>query len=411
MGLGGLEPPTSPLSGARSNQLSYKPAKRRKYQPPHPHCQVPTPTKFAPKPPSIHLKQPSRPTKKGMKARTRTKTQRQPPPVELVWETKSTQKHRARPANFVSDANRLILGRLEGVLPSLAAESFDFVYLDPPFMTQKNFAVSETAYQKHQLRLVGSEVENASKPLKNKARTPDGGRPAGYSDCWQRTEYLNFLSGALQMLKPLLKKTGSIAVHTDFRASHYVRCLLDEHFSPEQFVNEIIWKYGLGNARSTKHFLRKHDNIAIYAADRETPHYFQVLRGEVTKAQKAKYCHEDEGGKFMHSYGKKYYLKGGKPLESVFDIPALSATSGERTGYPTQKPTKLLMTLIEALCPADGRVLDPCCGSGTTAVAAMKLGRKWTAIDANVDAVGIAESRLETLESTKPLTFSVEGQG
>lgn len=347
-----------------------------------------------------------------------------PQPIELTWFGKNnlTPKHQSEtdypcrtpqtpnptPAATspaaLDNQNRLILDHLEHALPHLPIESFDFIYLDPPFMTQKNFAISPGAYRKHQLRLVRSNDDQSLSLTKN---TPQK-KPSGYSDRWQRTEYLDFLAGALRLLKPLLKKTGTIAVHTDFRASHYVRCLLDEYFSPEQFINEIIWKYGLGNARATRHFLRKHDNIAIYAANRTTPYYFNVLRGEVTKAQKSKYCHEDEHGKFMRSYGKKYYLKGGKPLESVLEIPALSATAGERTGYPTQKPTRLLATLIEALCPPGGRVLDPCCGSGTTAVAAQLSGRMWTAIDANADAVAIAENRLHALKTGKTPLFNVK---
>ena len=318
-----------------------------------------------------------------------------PKPVQLIWDNKLSQPSITTPAptnpHPPTPNNQFILGRLEDTLPALPHHSVDFIYLDPPFMTQKNFSIHQNTYRKHQLRLVDDSNINQQPPSKSAS-------PTGYSDRWERTQYLNFLDTAFRLLKPLLKPTGSIAVHTDHRAAHYVRCLLDEHFSSDNFINELIWKYGLGNARSTRHFLRKHDNIAVYAATSIKKYYFKMIRGNITKAQKAKYCHHDEHGSYMVSYGKKYYLKGGKPLESVLDIPALSATSSERTGYPTQKPTALLKILIEAFCPPDGTVLDPCCGSGTTVAAAAQLSRSWIAIDANPSALEIAVNRIAEME-------------
>lgn len=340
-------------------------------------------------------------------------SRRQSDSVELIWEGKGERakggginlRGRVKRPGAVKRKdvaverrrirlNSVVCGRLEEMLTRIEPKSVDFVYLDPPFMTQKDFAFNPASHRRHRLRLVGGDGsdENMVEEEKTSAETT----PTGYSDRWCRTAYLDFLDTAFRLLKPTLKETGSIAVHTDHRASHWVRCLLDEHFSPDSFINELIWKYGLGNARSTRHFLRKHDNIAVYAASsmKKKKYYFKMIRGKVTKAQKAKYCHEDEGGKYMLSYGKKYYLKGGKPLESVLEVPALSATSSERTGYPTQKPKELLRILIEALCPPGGCVLDPCCGSGTTLVAAAESGRAWMGIDVNADAVRTAESQL-----------------
>lgn len=331
----------------------------------------------------------------GLTATTHAPSRCRPTPVELVWAGKGKREEVTKLAGRKSiGRNSIILGCLEEVLPSVERGSVDFVYLDPPFMTQKDFAFNSASHRRHGLRLVGRGGGHDENPVEEEA-TSVGTIPAGYSDRWCRRAYLDFLDAAFRFLKPALTETGSIAVHTDYRAAHWVRCLLDEHFSPDNFINELIWKYGLGNARSTRHFLRKHDNIAVYAASSvKRKYYFKMIRGEVTKAQKAKYCHEDEGGKYMLSYGKKYYLKGGKPLESVLDIPALSATSSERTGYPTQKPTELLRILIEAFCPPGGCVLDPCCGSGTTLVAAAETRRSWIGIDANADAVRTAKGRI-----------------
>jgi len=289
---------------------------------------------------------------------------------------------------------RLIHGDLRLVLPLLKDESIDFIYVDPPFATARNHTAQLSSNDSIQRRTG-----------RNKSR-----RVIAYSDTWTTTDYLNFLDDLIQLAHPKLKPTGVIAIHTDHRASAYVRCLLDEHFiarptEPGAFINELIWKYGLGNARAKRYFLRKHDTIACYG--KSSDYYFNMVRGPATKSQLAKYCHEDEHGRYMLSYGKKYYFKGGKPFESVIDIPALSATASERCGYPTQKPIALLQRLIEAFCPPGGTVLDPCAGSGTTAVTAAQLGRDWITADQQPLAVQTTQNRLVSLESS-PISFTSE---
>jgi len=261
----------------------------------------------------------------------------------------------------------------------LPAESVDFVYVDPPFRTQRDHCV--TGRRGGVGRGASSDASNDAKPQ------------AAFADRLNSAAYLNFLDDLILLVRPALRPTGSIALHVDHRASAHGRCLLDEHFGPQRFINELIWKYGLGNATASRHFLRKHDSILVYG--KSARHYFHKQRGEVTEAQQRKYCHEDAGGRYMMSYGKRYDLKGGKPLESVLDIPALAATDAQRCGYPTQKPLRLLEVLIESLCPPGGVALDPCCGSGTTAVAAQQSGRAWIACDESATAIELATQRLE----------------
>jgi site-specific DNA-methyltransferase (adenine-specific) len=108
-----------------------------------------------------------------------------------------------------------------------------------------------------------------------------------------------------------------------------------------------------------------------------------------------KYRHVDaDGERYMMSYGKRYTLKGGKPLDDVWDIPAIAPTSGERAGYPTQKPLALLRRIVQLASNAGDAVLDPFCGSGTALVAARQLGRRWLGIDANPQAIAISRKRL-----------------
>ncbi len=303
-----------------------------------------------------------------------------PAGVQLVWPGKfdeagrrrrpQTRAGRVELVRTIGQAggNRLVHGDFRAALASVPGASVDFIYVDPPFRTDRD----------HFLRA---------------GRDGGGGRQTAYGDRWDETQYLNFLDDLVALCRPVLRETGSMAVHVDYRASAHARCLLDEHFGAERFINELIWKYGLGNATASRHFLRKHDCIAVYG--RSSGYYFRRQRGEVTPAQSRKYCHEDERGRYMMSYGKRYDFKGGKPLESVLDIPALAATDAQRCGYPTQKPLRLLEVLIESLCPKGGTVMDPCCGSGTTAVAAQRSGRTWIAIDESDAAIELATGRLE----------------
>jgi hypothetical protein len=190
----------------------------------------------------------------------------------------------------------------------------------------------------------------------------------------------------------LLADDGSLYLHCDHRLSPYLRLLLDEVFGPDRFVNEIVWHYGLGNPGNGRAFARKHDTILLYA---KTDRYrFNRLRGEVTRAMANKYRHEDADGRYMLAYGRKYRLKGGKPLDSVWEIPSVAATDGDRWGYPTQKPVALLERIVSASSDPGDLVADVCCGAGTLAIAASRLGRRWLAADSGILAVHVARRRL-----------------
>ena len=231
-------------------------------------------------------------------------------------------------------------------------------------------------------------------------------------------DYVAYMRPRLVEMARVLTPNGSLLFHCDWRASHYVKLMLDEVFdvaTPQKrmpkpksktqdpkpargvFVNEIIWHYGLGAARAKRQLLTKHDVIFWYA---KSPNYtFNMIRGEPTKAMLAKYCHiAEDGRRYMMSYGRKYYLQGGKPLDDVWAMPSIAATSGERTGYPTQKPLALLQRIINLASNPNEVVLDPFCGSGTTVVAAKQLGRGWIGIDQSAKAIETAKGRIEKLK-------------
>ena len=193
-------------------------------------------------------------------------------------------------------------------------------------------------------------------------------------------------------MKRVLRDTGSIYLQMDYRLVHYMKVEMDNIFGISNFINEIIWKYGLGNANSKNRYLTKHDNILFYS--KSINFTFNNIRGEITPQMKSKYCHEDEIGRYMISKGKKYYLKGGKKIEDVIEIPNMSSTSKERVGYSTQKPKELLKILIKQSSNEGDIVADFFMGSGTTIVVAKELNRKYIGCDINPKSIEITNQRL-----------------
>jgi DNA modification methylase len=233
--------------------------------------------------------------------------------------------------------NSIARGDCLTLLRAVAGDIADLVYLDPPFNTGQ------------------SRVD----------------REGTFHDSWASTEsYIEFLRPRLLELHRILKSTGAILLHCDWRTCHHVRVLLDEVFGAERFVNHLIWRYGLGGS-SPRRFARKHDDILFYA--RSPSYYFDPPQVPATSQR----------------------MKGQmKKAGDVLDIPAINNMAVERTGYPTQKPLELLRLLIGACSPPGGLVIDPFCGSGTTCIAARELGRRYLGIDSSPDAVTIARARL-----------------
>ena len=183
--------------------------------------------------------------------------------------------------------------------------------------------------------------------------------------------FLCFMAVRLIEMRRILKDDGSIYVHCDPTASHYLKQLMDAIYRVANFRNEIIWTYGLGGS-SPKRFSRKHDVILFYTKldsytfnKPQTPATSQKLKGRM------------------------------KGATDVWNIPSLNNMAKERTGYPTQKPLALYERIIAASTNEGDIVLDPFCGAGTTLLAAQRLGRKWIGVDSNPTALETLKSRLE----------------
>lgn len=240
----------------------------------------------------------------------------------------------------------------------------DFLYADPPFNTGKS--------QKSPAR--GNLLHRAT--------------DLHYADDFgDSTTFLNWLRPRVAATLPLLKPSALLALHVDWRSSHRVRVMLDELLGETHFVNHLVWSYGLGGS-SPRRFARKHDDILLYAID-PLAYFFDPPMIPATSVR-------------MRGQMKK--------ATDILDIPAINNMARERTGYPTQKPLALLDVLIRACCPVGGVVLDPCCGSGTTLLAASLAGRIAIGGDISPDAVQITRDRLLAPHSS-PNTPGVHSVG
>jgi site-specific DNA-methyltransferase (adenine-specific) len=271
-----------------------------------------------------------------------------------------------------NEPNRLLLADALALLGTLAGASVDLAYADPPFAT--------------------GQVRRGPGEDGSEHRYDDSLEDPGAFRAW--------LEPHLAELHRVLTPTGSLFLHLDHRMSAYARIALDEVFGRAAFRNEIVWRYGLGGRAPANAFARKHDVLLFYA--RGPANTFHRLRGGLTPAMAAKYAHSDEHGRYQNAHGRRYYLKGGKPFDSVWDIPSIAPTAAERTGYPTQKPLALLERVIAASTDAGGLVIDPFVGSGTTAVAAQRLGRRFIAGDCSARAIGVTCDRLRREAAAQP---------
>jgi len=208
-----------------------------------------------------------------------------------------------------------------------------------------------------------------------------------------RSEIESHYLPRIKEMHRILKPTGSIYLQMDFKISHWLRLILED--VGLLFQNEIVWQYGLGNNNKKRNWQEKHDTILF--ATKTNNYTWNDMRGDVTPQMKDKYCHKDEDGFYMMSYGKKYYLKGGKRISNVWDFPNLSATDNERVGYDTQKPKELIAQIITASSNEGDLVADFYMGSGTTAVVCKELNRNFIGCDINPKAIEITNARLDAL--------------
>jgi site-specific DNA-methyltransferase (adenine-specific) len=265
--------------------------------------------------------------------------------------------------------DEILLGDNLPLLRELADETFQLVYVDPPFNTGRT-----------QRRLT---VETAADPGGD--RVGFGGRryrsrllaESSYRDSFD--DYLGFLAPRLEEARRLLTATGTLYLHVDYREAHYCKLLLDELFGRECFLNEIIWAYDYG-ARSTRRWPAKHDTILVYVKDSRRYHFDA---GEV-----------DREPYMAPGLVTAEKAARGKLPTDVWWHTIVPTNGAEKTGYPTQKPEGIVRRMVLASTRPDDWCLDFFAGSGTLGAVAAKLGRRYVLIDSSPEAVAVMRERL-----------------
>jgi adenine-specific DNA-methyltransferase len=339
----------------------------------------------------------------------------------------------------VTGGGLLFHGDNKDVLAWLLANGYrgkvDLIYIDPPFDSGADYV------RKVQLRGV--------KAIKFDGESYSLGEQVQYTDIWVNDMYLQFMYERLLLLKDLLRNSGCIVVHCDYRKTHHLRMLLDEVFGADNLQNEIVWQKTRVSKAQSLTFGNTHDTLWIfsYGTERVFNPQYQEYDNDYTDSH---YNLTDETGR---KYGLWDFTQGGSGPPRRFGEELISPPAGkhwiwgqeridqgmssglieftssgmprlrryldeakgkqigdlwtdvydvnsqalERLDYPTQKPESLLVRILESLSNPGDLILDCFCGSGTTPAVAQRLGRRWIAADINKGAIQTTSKRLQTI--------------
>jgi len=326
-------------------------------------------------------------------------------------------------------------------------ESVDLIYLDPPFNSNRAYnvifqdktgkkaaaqiqAFEDTWWWSDDTQAAYDEMLSGSYPVQLKEML------RAFREFMGPTEmmaYLTMMAIRLFELHRVLKQTGSLYLHCDPTASHYLKILLDQVFGIKNFINEVVWCYELGGRVSKRAYGRRHDTILFYAKSADHVFNWDKVLIDWDEKGKAKFKYQDEKGRYRligrflkdspikghrdvspeweeshPELVQRYYMKQGKAQVDFWNISPINQASPERIGYPTQKPLTLLERIIKASSNEGDVVLDPFCGCGTTIAAAEKLRRKWIGIDITFLAVALIKKRI--FEHFPDCKFEIVGE-
>lgn len=294
--------------------------------------------------------------------------------------------------------NVIYCGDCLDVLKRIPDNSVDLIYLDPPFFSQKNYenfwvkdgktrlSFTDTNWQEMKDKLGEQELRE----IEEMNIRWKGGKSVGGLYI-----FVAYLKSRVIQCKRILKETGSIYLHCDYHASHYIKMMLDEVFGYKNFRNELVWCYSSASSPKVRQFGRKHDIIFWYARGDSWIFNKDDVRDKYSEASlsmsgKKKSFHD--GSKTICSLNKN-----GKFPDDWFYIPTGVAMIKERLGYPTQKPEKLLERIIKASSNEGDIVLDCFCGCGTTSAVAYNLKRKFIGIDISRMACEVIKERIKKI--------------
>ena len=332
------------------------------------------------------------------------------------------------------------------ILRGLNSESVDLIYLDPPFNSNRNYSapvgsVAAGAAFKDTWNLSDLDVAWMGLIADDHPAIYRTVEAAGLTHNKGMQSYLCMMAVRLLEMRRVLKTTGSIYLHCDPTASHYLKFLMDSVFGHRNFQNEITWQRATAHNDSVR-YGRNSDTILFYSKGDHWTWNIQYQPHD--DAYQARFRHKDPDGrsytddnltaKGLSGGGYEYEYKGarslwrvpletmrrldtedrlhftnrggirlkryldetrGRPLQALWsDINAINSQARERIGYPTQKPLALLERIVQASSNEGDMVLDPFCGCATACVAAEKLGRRWAGIDLSAKAVELVNKRL-----------------
>jgi len=308
----------------------------------------------------------------------------------------------------------------------IPAESIDLIYLDPPFFgtgVQKgeidwNPGKMQISYDDSKKFWSRQEIrDNAPMWLQGIAmKKPD-------SHWKPLAKYLYYMMERLEVCKRVLKPTGSIYLHCDWRASHYLKLIMDEVFGYKNLRREIVYNTSRnisGLKSKANNWIRQHEIILYYVKDMNKNWIFNKEFTPWSANQMKEFKYKDENGRRYKLYGRKdnptrQYLdeNPGIPVGDIWnDIDTFQfsyVAKKESVGYPTQKPEALLKRIIKASSNEGDIVLDPFCGCGTTIVVAHKLNRRFVGIDINEQALRVIKLRLDKMGLTQgKLDFKIK---
>ena len=279
--------------------------------------------------------------------------------------------------------NTIILGENLEEMRKLPADSVDLIYTDPPFNTGKHHGE--------------------------------------FNDKWPAPElYIMWLEDRVVEMRRLLKPTGSLYLHCDNIASHYIKVMMDDVFGRKNFRNDIIWAYGKWTNKA-RIYQKNNDNILFYSksSDYTFNRPYIMTESKLKALEKGYHTNTKKGGKdrALLIYDRSKLPPGleddpkfdrvedltdkpkGVACPQVWDdIPYLVGSSWERVDYATQKPLALADRIIQASSNPNDLVLDPFCGSGTTLVSALKHYRNYIGIDCVKHAINVSEERIKHQE-------------
>ena len=285
------------------------------------------------------------------------------------------------------------------VMRGMNSECVDLIYLDPPFNSNKNYEApigskAAGASFKDAWTLDDIDLHEHGELAERNPAAYAVIHAAGVTHSKGMMSYLIFMAVRILEMQRVLKPTGSIYLHCDPTAGHYLKLLMDAVFGSKGFRNEIIWAYTGPGSPKMRQFNRKHDTLLWYSAG-ETWTFNKDL---VRVPHKALHTNK-EGAMVAEALtpgARDEYLRKGKVPETWWpDFSPVGRLKNERTGYPTQKPLALLDRIIKASSNKGDLIFDPFCGCATSLVAADRLQREWAGIDLSPLAIKLVNKRVK----------------